>query len=174
MIDALVFGHLPDDELVEQNQALRNRGDGSFVPAPEWGLGSERSGRGMSMADLDGDGDLDVVVSNMREPSQVFENRICGGANLLVDLRQPGTGNTHAIGAQVRLVGELDGAPLHLSREVRSQSGYLSGDASRLHFGVPSGATLTRLEIVWPDGTRSHIPEPAPATLIAATHPTPR
>ena len=173
MIDALVFGHLPDDELVEQNQALRNRGDGSFVPAPEWGLGSERSGRGMSMADLDGDGDLDVVVSNMREPSQVFENRICGGANLLVDLRQPGTGNTHAIGAQVRLVGELDGAPLHLSREVRSQSGYLSGDASRLHFGVPRRATLARLEITWPDGSRSHIPEPAPGTLIAATYPAP-
>ena len=115
MIDALVFGHLPDDELVEQNQALRNRGDGSFAPAPEWGLGSERSGRGMSMADLDGDGDLDLVVSNMREPSQVFENRICGGANLLVDLRQPGTGNTHAIGAQVRLVGESgrDAAAAH-------------------------------------------------------------
>ena len=171
MIDALVFGHLPDDELVERNQALRNRGDGSFAPAPEWGLGSERSGRGMSMADLDGDGDLDVVVSNMREPSQVFENRVCGGANLLVDLRQPGTGNTHAIGAQVRLVGELHGQPLRLTREVRSQSGYFSGDTSRLHFGVPRGATLARLEIVWPDGTRSDIPSPAPGTLIAATYP---
>jgi len=174
MIDSLVFGHLPDDELVEQNQALRNRGDGSFAPAPEWRLGSERSGRGMSMADLDGDGDLDVVVSNMREPSQVFENRICGGANLLVDLRQPGTANTHAIGAQVRLVGELGGAPLHLTREVRSQSGYFSGDTSRLHFGVPRGATLTRLEIRWPDGTRSHIPAPAAGTLVAATHPAAR
>ncbi len=174
MIDALVFGHLPDDELVERNQALRNLGDGSFVPAPEWGLGSERSGRGMSMADLDGDGDLDVVVSNMREPSQVFENRVCGGANLLVDLRQPGTGNTHAIGAQVRLVGELGGAPLQLTREVRSQSGYFSGDPSRLHFGVPRGATLTRLEIRWPDGTRSHIPDPAAGTLIAAIHPASR
>ena len=169
MIDALVFGHLPDDELVEQNQALRNRGDGSFAPAPEWRLGSERSGRGMSMADLDGDGDLDVVVSNMREPSQVFENRVCGGANLLVDLRQPGTGNTHAIGAQVRLVGESGGAPLHLVREVRSQSGYFSGDPSRLHFGVPHGATLTR-----PLAGRHplHIPDPAAGTLIAATYPT--
>ena len=171
MIDALVFGHLPDDELVEQNQALRNRGDGSFAPAPEWRLGSERSGRGMSMADLDGDGDLDVVVSNMREPSQVFENRVCGGANLLVDLRQPGTGNTHAIGARVRLVGELGGQPLHLTREVRSQSGYFSGDTSRLHFGTPHGATLTRLEIRWPDGTRSDIPSPDAGTLISVTHP---
>ena len=171
MIDSLVFGHLPDDELVEQNQALRNRGDGSFAPAPEWGLGSERSGRGMSMADLDGDGDLDVVVSNMREPSQVFENRICGGANLLVDLRQPGTGNTHAIGARVRLVGELRGTPLLLTREVRSQSGYASGDTSRLHFGMSRETTLMRLEIRWPDGTLSSIANPPANALISVTYP---
>ena len=171
MIDSLVFGHLPGDELVEENQALRNRGDGTFEPAPQWGLGSERSGRGMSMADLDGDGDLDVVVSNMRRPSQVFENRICGGSNLLVDLRQPGTRNTHAIGAQVTLTGEHRGAPLRLLREVRSQSGYLSGDPSRLHFGIPRGAALRRLQIRWPDGTLSAIPNPAAGTLISVTYP---
>ena len=172
MIDSLVFGHLPGDELVEENQALRNRGDGTFAPAPHWGLGSRRSGRGMSMADLDGDGDLDVVVSNMRAPSQIFENRICGGSNLLVDLRRPGTRNTHAIGAQVTLIGEhAGGAPLRLLREVRSQSGYLSGDPSRLHFGIPRGALLHHLQIRWPDGTRSTIPNPAPGTLISVTHP---
>ena len=171
MIDSLVFGHLPDDELVEENQALRNRGDGSFEPAPQWGLGSRRSGRGMSMADLDGDGDLDVVVSNMRQPSQVFENRICGGANLLVDLRQPGTRNTHAIGAQVTLTGEHRGAPLRLLRDVRSQSGYLSGDPSRLHFGIPRGAVLHRLLIRWPDGTLSTIPNPPAGALLRITHP---
>ena len=101
-----VFSHLPGDELVEENQALRGDGAGGFTVVPQWGLGSTRSGRGMSMADLDGDGDLDIVVSNMRAPSQVFENRVCGGSNLLVDLRQPGTRNTHAIGAQVTLLGE--------------------------------------------------------------------
>ena len=171
MIDSLVFGHLPGDELVEENQALRNRGDGTFAAAPQWGLGSERSGRGMSMADLDGDGDLDVVVSNMREPSQVFENRVCGGSNLLVDLRQPGTRNTHAIGAHVTLLGERGGVPLHLMREVRSQSGYLSGDTSRLHFGIPRDATLHRLQIRWPDGSVSHIPNPTADTLVSVTYP---
>ena len=99
----------------------------------------------------------------MREPSQVFENRICGGSNLLADLRQPGTGNTHAIGAQ--------GAPLHLTREVRSQSGYFCGDTSRLHFGIPREATLTRLEILWPDGTLSSIANPRANAQINVTHP---
>ena len=107
----------------------------------------------------------------MREPSQMFENRICGGSNLLADLRQPGTGNTHAIGAPVRLIGELDGAPLHLTREVRSQSGYFCGDTSRLHFGIPREATLTRLEILWPDGTLSSIANPRANAQINVTHP---
>ena len=44
MIDALVFGHLPGDELVEQNQALRNRGDGGFAPAPDWGWTASAAG----------------------------------------------------------------------------------------------------------------------------------
>ncbi len=47
MIDAELFDYLPGGELVEQNQALRNLGDGYFVPAPEWGLGATASGRGM-------------------------------------------------------------------------------------------------------------------------------
>ena len=129
-----VFGHLAGDELVEENQARRGDGAGGFVPAPQWGLASTRSGRGMSMADLDGDGDLDIVVSNLRAPSQLFENRLCGGGNPLVDLRQPHTGNTHAVGARVDLV---HASGLRQTRVVRVQSGYLSGDTSRLHSAYP-------------------------------------
>src|SRR3712207_8338675 len=59
MIEAGMFGHLPGHELVEQNQVFRNNGLGQFIPMPDWRLGSTLSGRGLSLGDLDGDGDLD-------------------------------------------------------------------------------------------------------------------
>ena len=98
-------------------------------------------------------------------------SEMCIRDSLLVDLRQPGTGNTHAIGAQVRLLGERDGKPLLLTREVRSQSGYFSGDTSRLHFGMPRETTLMRLEIRWPDRTLSPIANPPANALISVTYP---
>ena len=63
-----IFRHLPGDELVEENQAYRNDGGNRFDPAPEWKLNSTAGGRGMSMADFDGDGDLDVLINNLRSP----------------------------------------------------------------------------------------------------------
>jgi hypothetical protein len=172
MIAADMFGYLPNHELVEENQAFRNRG-GAFVPAPEWQLGSTASGRGMVMADLDADGDLDIVVNNLRGFAQWFENRVCGGQGIEVILRQPGgtaeeaksPANTSAIGAVARLMTDRG----IQRRDVRASGGYLSGDPLRLYFGLPPDSTAQALEITWPDGAWSRIAAPQAGTQVVIT-----
>jgi hypothetical protein len=162
MIAQNLFQYLPDGELVEENRAFRNRGDGSFLPAPEWGLASKASGRGMLMADLDGDGDLDIVVNNLRSQAQLFENRMCAGAALEVDVAWRASANTHAIGAQL----ELHTSAGVLRRDIRSASGYLTGDAARVHFGFPRGTALQKLIVRFPDGAAAEVGSLAEQTLL--------
>ena len=107
----------------------------------------------MTMADLDDDGDLDIAVNNLLSPAVVFENRLCGGASLQVALRRPGSGNHYALGARVTVVTSAGNSV----RQMRSTAGYLSGEPPRLHFGLPAGARIESLSIVWPDGLTSHL-----------------
>jgi hypothetical protein len=71
------FSHLPNDELIEENQVYRHNGRNEFEPMPDWGLNSTYGGRSMVMADLDWDGDLDIVVNNLQDPAQLFINQLC-------------------------------------------------------------------------------------------------
>jgi hypothetical protein len=159
-----LFGHLPGNELVEHNQAFRHNGQ-RFVPAPQWGLDATASGRGMALADLDDDGDLDVVVNNLLAPAMLYENQLCAGQALEVDLRWPGSGNTNALGAVV-ILHTSEGL---LMREVRAGSGYASGGPSRIHFGLPERASLERLEVRWPDGAMSTVDNPEPGVRLTVT-----
>ena len=153
MIASELFDHLPDDELTERNLAFHNNGDGTFTEAADWGLDSMASGRGMTMADLDQDGDLDIAINNLISPAIVFENRLCGGSSLQLELRWPRSGNYYALGATVSLVT----SSVTLVRDVRSTSGYLSGEAPRLHFGLPAGADVESLDVRWPDGATTRV-----------------
>ena len=154
--ESTTFAHMEDHELVERNQALRNIG-GHFEHMPDWELGSERGGRGAAQGDLDGDGDLDIVVNNLRGNAQLFENRLCGGASLQVELRQPGSANPAAIGA----TAILETPAGRLRRDVRVTRAYLSSDPGQLHFGFPAESQPSLLLIRWPDGQWSTVSAPA-------------
>ncbi len=151
MIGINMFAHLPNHELVEENQAYRNLGNGVFDNAPKWDLGATESGRGMVMADMDNDGDLDIVVNNLRDSAYLFENQICDGNGLEIDLSWPDSANPRAVGAKLTLKTSM--GTLH--RDVRASGGYLSGDPYRVHFGITEDVDLYELEITWPDGQLS-------------------
>jgi hypothetical protein len=152
MIDTENLEYLPGNELVERNRAYKNT-NGQFALEPTWKLDSTASGRGMVMADLNNDGRLDVVVNNLNTPAQVFENTLCAGSSLEVELRHPKAKNTFGLGATLTL-RTSSGA---FTRELFSQNGYLSGMSPRVHFGVPAGTSLESLEVVWSDGKQSTI-----------------
>jgi enediyne biosynthesis protein E4 len=164
-IETSTLAQLPNHELVEENQIFRNTGNGQFRSMSEWGLGSLRSGRGLSMADLDSDGDLDIVVNNLRGAAQLFENQLCTGHSLQVDLFWPESGNTRALGSS--LILHTNHGTYY--RDVKAVSGYISGDAARVHFGFPDNAKLQRLEIHWPDGFISIVDGLAANALIKVT-----
>jgi enediyne biosynthesis protein E4 len=142
-----LFPHVPGNALIERNTAFRNNAGTGFTLMPAWGLDSLDGGRGMSMGDLDNDGDLDIVVNNLNAPSVLFENNLCGGRSLQVELRWPQSDNIYGIGARLMLQTSAG----TYTRDLRASSGYLSGDPARVHFGFPGDAQLFSLEIEWPD-----------------------
>ena len=164
MIDQENLKYLPNHELIERNKVFNNTGN-TFEPRADWKLDSTASGRGMVMADLNNDGRLDIVVNNLRSPTQLFENRLCGGSSLEVELRWPQSGNTHALGATV----ELRSSAGVMQRQVVSQSGYLSGPPPRVHFGLPDGAKPESLQVIWSDGTQSSLQKPKLGAITTIT-----
>lgn len=163
VVNGMISGE-PPGELVQENQVFRGVDGKGFAPMPEWELNSTRGGRGMVIADMDNDGDLDIVINNLRSPALLYENRLCHEDYLEVDLVWPQRGNSHGIGARLTLF--TDGATYY--REARASSAYLSGDPARVHFGFPTGAQLQVLEIRWPDGVVTSVEDLQPNTFIEA------
>jgi len=128
-----------------RNLAFRNRGDGTFEADPEtWHYGTEPSiSHAIAAADLDQDGDRDVVVTRLDEPPLVLRND-AGGARVAVRVLGRG-GNTRAIGARLELKG---GAAPRQVRQVTAGGMYLSGSDPLLVFAM-ARADSARLAITW-------------------------
>ncbi len=133
--------------------ALRNGGDLSFADVSQrWGFGVDSAvSQGLAVADLDGDGALDVVVTRLNAPSVVYRST-SNAPRISVRLRGVGA-NTQGVGA---LVTVRSGALPMQSREMTSGGYYLSGSDAQLTFAADSSAA-TSLTVRWRSGKVSVI-----------------
>jgi hypothetical protein len=153
-------GHVADDIQAVQKTVtyaqpphlFRNVGRGRFEAATRQSgraLQEPIVARGAAYADIDRDGDLDVLVSTNGGRPRLLRND-GGNANHFLTISTAGTtSNRDGIGAKVTLKVSTD---VTLSRTVRSGSSYLSQSQLPLTFGLGSSAGVERVEVAWPGG----------------------
>src|SRR5262249_53222149 len=104
----------------------------------------------MALADLDNDGDQDVIVNNLNGPAGIYRNN-SSNPRLAVRLRGSG-GNTRGIGARIRVLG---GAVSVQSQEMICGGRYLSSDDPMRVFAAGSNDREMNIEVTWRSGQRT-------------------
>ena len=131
------------------NYAYKNNGDLTFSDQTKnWGLQLEGFTNGSLLADLDRDGDLDLVTNNLFAEAVVFENHKGNANNFLQILPKGPAGNPNGVGVTVNLFAKGKSQMQQLSHA----KGFQSGAEALLHFGVGKETKIDRISIKWPDG----------------------
>lgn len=123
--------------------------------------------RGAAMADYDNDGDMDIFVLALDQPSRLIRND-GGNKNHWLQVRLRGTrSNRDAVGARVK----VRSGDLSLIDEKKSAASYISQMDPRLHFGLGSRTKVDEVIVRWPRGTVQTIKDVPADKVLELTEP---
>jgi len=152
---------LTEDELLEKSLAIpsepidnfvyKNLGNNTFEQQNEaWGISYKGFSNGSAYADLDNDGDLDLITNNIDDDVTIFENKTSDNGHVSVRLKGD-TDNLFGLGSKVTIYhdGSKQFQQLTLTR------GFQSSVAAKLHFGIGQATKVDSVLVEWPNGTIS-------------------
>lgn len=141
---------MPSQKL--NNYIYRNNGDLSYTKMiDEWGLNDPSFSNGAAYADLDNDGDLDLVVNNITGDIGLYRNNV--NQNYVQVALEGPPSNKWGIGANVyvRNADQTQHQKLYVTR------GYQSSVSAVLHFGLGDNTSVNEILVEWPDGKVSNV-----------------
>lgn len=153
-----VLAHIPVNAV--PNCAFQNKGNLQFAEvAKDWGLGIPSFSNGAAYGDLDGDGDLDLVVNNENQEDFVYRNKASETLHhhyISVQLKGAGQ-NTFAIGSKIKV---YKGNQVFY-RELIPSRGFQSSVDYRQVIGLGNLTAVDSMVVIWPDRTYTKWEHPA-------------
>ena len=157
--------------MVEQpNTVFRNLGGMKFAAlTAEAGFTSQPPARhrGSAIGDFDGDGRLDIVVTAISAPAEIWMNESPGNHHWLEFKLQGTKSNRDGIGARIKVV-TADGAQYN---HMTTAAGYASSSSGPVHFGLGRNASADLVEIRWPSGIVQQMKNVAADRIVTVKEP---
>ena len=138
---------IPSEKI--DNFVFKNNGDLTFDKVnQDWGLEYKGWSNGCLYADLDNDGDLEIVINNIDDKAAIFENFASDKNNSITIKFKGPKNNTSGLGVKALLKTE----ETTQFQELTLTRGFQSSVAPQLHFGVGQSTKANELKVTWPDG----------------------